>query len=58
MNVAKRHHTVPQFYLRGFADDERIATVRLPGEARFVQSVRKAARQTNFYAVDGHEDTS
>lgn len=56
MNVAKRHHTVPQFYLRGFADDERIATVRLPGEARFVQSVRKAASQTNFYAVDGHED--
>ncbi|RYU14827.1 DUF4238 domain-containing protein [Nocardioides iriomotensis] len=56
MSVAKRHHTVPQFYLRGFANGERIATVRLPGDQRFVQSVRKAASETNFYAVAGHED--
>jgi len=54
--TAKRHHTVPQFYLRGFADDERISTVRLPGDQRFVQTVRKAASETNFYAVEGHED--
>lgn len=56
MSVAKRHHTVPQFYLRRFANGERIATVRLPGDQRFVQSVRKAASETNFYAVVGHED--
>lgn len=56
VTVAKRHHTVPQFYLRGFADGDRIATVRLPGEARFVQSVRRAASETNFYSVHGHED--
>lgn len=56
MSVAKRHHTVPQFYLRGFAVDERIATARLPGDQRFVQSVRKAASETNFYAVAGHEN--
>lgn len=56
MSVAKRHHTVPQFYLRHFADQEQITTVRLPGELRFTQSVRRAASQTNFYAVDGHED--
>ena len=56
MSTAKRHHTVPQFYLRGFADDQRIATVRLPGNDRFVQSVRKAASETNFYSVDGHPD--
>jgi hypothetical protein len=56
--VAKRHHTVPQFYLRGFADEQQIGTVRLPGSARFVQSVRKAASETNFYALEGHEDGS
>jgi hypothetical protein len=57
MSTAKRHHTVPQFYLRGFAAGEQIATVALPGDRRFVQSVRKAASETHFYtvpdAVDG-----
>lgn len=56
MSVAKRHHTVPQFYLRGFADGERISTVRLPGTARFTQSVRKAASETNFYSIPEHKD--
>lgn len=55
-SVSKRHHTVPQFYLRGFADGERLGTVRLPGEQRFIQMVRKAASENNFYAVEGHED--
>jgi len=54
--VAKRHHTVPQFYLRGFAEKDRIATVRLPGDQRFTQSVSDASVAKNFYAVEGHED--
>ncbi|MCP2032601.1 hypothetical protein L1277_002711 [Okibacterium sp. HSC-33S16] len=53
---AKRHHHVPQFYLRGFADGEQITTVRLPGDKRYVQSVRKAAAENGFYSVPGHED--
>jgi hypothetical protein len=56
VSVAKRHPTVPQFYLRGFADGERIATVRLPGDQPFMQSVRKAASEMNFYSIAGHED--
>jgi hypothetical protein len=52
--VAKRHHTVPVFYLRGFASDDQIGTVRLPGEHRFTQSVADAAVGRNFYAVEGH----
>lgn len=56
MPVAKRHHTVPQFYLRGFSRNDQLGTVRLPGDKRFVQSVRKAAAEMNFYSVDGHED--
>lgn len=53
---AKRHHHVPQFYLRGFADGERITTVRLPGETRYTNSVRKTAAENGFYAVPGHEE--
>ena len=53
---AKRHHHVPQFYLRGFADGEQITTVRLPGDKRYAQSVRKAAAENGFYSVPGHED--
>lgn len=55
-STAKRHHTVPQFYLRGFSERNQIATVKLPGEHRFVQPVRKAASETHFYRVEGHED--
>lgn len=54
--VARRHHTVPPFYLRGFAEQERIATVRLPGDKRFAQSINDASVAKNFYAVPGHED--
>ena len=36
--------------------ENKLATVRLPGEQRFMQSVRKAASETNFYSVVGHED--
>lgn len=54
--IAKRHHHVPQFYLRGFADGEQITTVRLPGDKRYTSSVRKTAAENGFYAVPGHQD--
>lgn len=55
--VARKHHTVPQFYLKGFATkDRQIGTVQLPGAKRFVQSTSKASTQTDFYAIPGHED--
>ncbi|RYB88330.1 DUF4238 domain-containing protein [Nocardioides glacieisoli] len=54
--VAKRHHTVPKFYLRGFAREDQIATIRLPGDQRFLQSVNDAAVEKHFYTVDGHEE--
>lgn len=54
--IARRHHTVPRFYLQGFARDDRIATVRLPGDRRFIQSVRDATVINNFYSVRGHDD--
>jgi hypothetical protein len=57
--IAKLHHTVPQFYLRGFADtSERIITVKLPGDKRYTQVVKKAAATNHFYSIDGHPQGS
>lgn len=56
MSIARRHHTVPQFYLRGFSRDDQIATVELPGDRTFLQSVRKAASEIDFYSLEGHPD--
>lgn len=54
--TSRRHHTVPKFYLRGFADRDTLLTVPLPGERRYRQSVNSAAVETDFYALPGHED--
>ena len=57
MAEAKLHHTVPQFYLRGFADDaERITTVRLPGEKWYTSRIKNTAAINRFYSIDGHPD--
>jgi hypothetical protein len=50
--TAKRHHYVPQAYLRGFADqDERLRTVPLDGAAPFLQAVDTAAAENYYNAV-------
>lgn len=55
----RRHHTVPRFYLEGFAREGQIGTVELPGDRRFVQATRDATAITDFYTVrdeDGNPD--
>ncbi|WP_052207107.1 DUF4238 domain-containing protein [Sinomonas humi] len=55
--VSRKHHTVPKFYLKGFANDAgRIGTVRLTGKHRFVQPIGDASTQKDFYATPGHDD--
>lgn len=49
--VARRHHTVPRFYLGNFAEAGQVGTVMLPGEKRFNQSVKNASATTDFYAL-------
>ena len=49
--VARRHHTVPRFYLDNFAEAGQVGTVMLPGDRRFTQSVNNASAMTDFYAV-------
>jgi hypothetical protein len=51
--IARRHHTVPKFYLNGFANHGgRIGLVRLPGDVRTVQPTKDASVINNFYNVD------
>ena len=54
MTDAKRHHQVPQFYLRQFADeDEQVTVVRFGEPARtFTAAVKNVAVETGFYDVD------
>lgn len=55
--VTKLHHTVPQFYLRGFADEnEKIRTVVLPGTRRYTTLTKGTAATNHFYAIEGHPD--
>ena len=57
MAGAKLHHTVPEFYLRGFANNaERITTVKLPGDRRFTQKIDSTAAINHFYSIDRHPD--
>ncbi|WP_085104674.1 DUF4238 domain-containing protein [Mycobacterium paraense] len=54
--VSRSHHTVPRFYLDGFAKNRKIGTVRLPGDRRFIQSTKSASAQTDFYALPENLD--
>jgi len=47
----KRHHVVPQFYLRGFARSEQLTAVRLSDGRRFSTPVHKAASENHFYRL-------
>jgi hypothetical protein len=55
--VTKLHHTVPQFYLRGFADENgKITTVALPGTRRYTTPTKGTGAANHFYAIEGHPD--
>lgn len=55
MNVAKLHHIVPQFVLRGFADDnQRITTIRLPARHARTTRLNKTAAESRLYSIPDH----
>jgi len=60
MSRTRRHHTVPGFYLRRFADEkERLERVELASGRRQVLSVKDTSVETDFYTVvtdDGPSD--
>lgn len=52
----RRHHFVPQFYLRGFASGGQVHCARLANGSQFSQSVDRAAMETDLYRLEGHPD--
>ncbi|MCC6943421.1 MAG: DUF4238 domain-containing protein [Thermomicrobiales bacterium] len=56
MNRAKKHHQVPQFYLRNFADQKGSIRVydRLTQQER-TQKIREVAVLNNLYTVSGED---
>ncbi|WP_166788865.1 DUF4238 domain-containing protein [Cryobacterium sp. TMT4-31] len=47
----KRHHVVPQFYLRGFALAEQLTGIHIYNGRRFSPVVERAASQNHFYRL-------
>ena len=45
----EKHHLVPEFYLRGFADGEQIALTDHDLRGQFVTSVKRALKAEGFY---------
>lgn len=56
MNQPKRHHTVPRFYLHGFADNGKIQAIPLDGRRPFSTSINNASVKKNFYTIPDLED--
>ncbi|TYC95862.1 DUF4238 domain-containing protein [Arthrobacter echini] len=57
MPTARRHHTVPNFYLKGFATtgaEPTIGTVGLKDGRRFRSATSNATVWRNFYSIVGH----
>ena len=59
MSTPKRHHTVPEFYLRRFAVDGNVQ-VALRDDLRksFPQSIGNATVQKHFYSIDTDAERS
>jgi hypothetical protein len=56
MPRSRRHHLVPQFYLRRWADERgRIAVFPVDGSRPYVTSVANAAVETDFYTIEGDD---
>lgn len=56
MTSPKRHHLVPEFFLRRFAKDDKVLVVsRNDLKHRFLSSVDNALVQRHFYTLDFEE---
>jgi hypothetical protein len=55
----RRHHTVPRFHLRRFADDRgQLTRVELPGTKRHPISVNDATVEKDFYTIELSDGSS
>ncbi|MEV6388540.1 DUF4238 domain-containing protein [Nocardia xishanensis] len=55
--IARRHHTVPRFYLAGFANSaNRLGVARLEIQKKFVQTIDNVSVNNNFYIIEDAEE--
>jgi hypothetical protein len=50
----KRHHTVPKFYLEGFADGKMLHAVNIQDGSEHNTNVVNATAESHFYRVPDH----
>jgi hypothetical protein len=50
----KRHHTVPKFYLEGFADGKMLHAVNIRDGSEYNTNVVNATAESHFYTVQDH----
>lgn len=50
----KRHHTVPKFYLEGFADEKMLHAVNIQDGSEHNTNVVNATAESHFYRVPDH----
>ena len=51
-SAARKHHLVPEFYLRHWADDGKIRVTNVDESRSWVTTPNKAAVETDYYRVD------
>lgn len=54
---AKRHHLIPKFYLKKFAQGEKICVQELAGKS-YINSIGRAFSVNDFYRTSEKEDTA
>lgn len=56
-DIKRGHHTVPRFYLKGFANDvHQLGVARLSSKKRFRLSIDDASVMRDFYNIDSPAD--
>jgi hypothetical protein len=54
-STPRKHHFVPEFYLKGWAEDKKIRVTHVDEDRTCVTSTGKAARKTDFYRMEAKD---
>jgi hypothetical protein len=51
-SAPRRHHLVPSFYLKHWADDGKVRVINIDERKSFIMTPRKAATETDYYRIE------
>jgi hypothetical protein len=54
-STPRKHHFVPDFYLKGWTEDKKIRVTHVDEDRTYVTSSGKAARKTDFYRMEAKD---